>query len=1268
MMLRSIAELSEMLLVVAMLGLANYGLAADLSGTPQGWLGVIVQDAPEVVAKALGMNKPLGALITQVQPDSPAAAAGLRAGDIILGYDRQAVNTAAELLARVSATMAGKAVELVVLRDGRRFSGNIKIAALPASEQAQAAATTATPSKAPQPRSVDKPVQEPIQVPGRAAKPADSTPQSSTLSTQAVPEQRQTPTVTAVPPKASQSLPAATKPTQEKAQVPASTSGPAVGPRGWLGVAVQNTPETLIKEALGVNMSVGALVTKVVPGSPAAAADLRAGDIILFYEEQPIRTAEDLVARTGATAVGKVVKIKWLRNSQVKESNATIAAMPSEQQVQAFTETPGVPQLRIETGLHTVAIKRIAVDAAGRWLVTVAEDKTARVWDLSDGRLLTILRVPVGTGDAGKLYAAALSPDGATVAVGGYDGFIYLFERANGQLKRRLSGLAGGVNHLVFSPDSRYLVATLWGSKNGMRVYRTADWREVARDSNYGSDSYWAAFSPDGRLVTSCLDGFIRLYDRDFRLKAKRKVPGGKDPFGLTFSPDGKHLAVGFSDAPAIAVLDGRNLRLRYVPDIKGLDNGDLAAVAWSADGTTLYAGGKYDDENGMNLILAWDQGGRGARRHFAAPTSNTLMTLWPLADGGLVYGAADPALGLLDSGGKPRWERNPEQVDYRAVFRDGFVFSRDGLSVQFSLVSGGKHLARFDLKTRNLTLDSQPDSGLTPALTEAPGLTVTDWFNTYSPKLNDQPLALKKYEMSRRLAIAPDNQTFLLGTDWYLRLFDRKGQESWNIPVPGVAWGVNISGDGRLALAAFGDGTLRWYRLKDGVELLALFPHPDGKRWVAWTPSGYFMASPGGETLIGWHLNRGQDQTPDFFSAGQFRNYYYRPDIVERVLVSLDEAEAIRLANAETETLTPPPTLVTALPPVVELLAPSDGTAITQNPVTLRYRLRSPTDAPVSNIKVLLDGRPVADPRALVRVKEEGDTQILQVEVPPRDVELSLLAENRHGASQPATVRLRWQGTASTEFVIKPKLYALVIGVSRYDQGTIPTLSYPSKDAQDFSVALKRQEGGLYREVVVKILTDARKDAILEGLDWLERQTTSNDVAMLFLAGHGLNDANGSYYFLPADADPERLKVTAVPYHSLRETLSNLPGKALFFVDTCHAGNILGTRRGVTDIDQVVIDLTSAENGAVVFAASTGKQYALEDPAWGNGAFTKALVEGLDGQADYLGKGQITINMLNLYVAERVKELTTNRQTPTVRWPGTVTTDFPVALKRQRP
>ena len=256
------------------------------------------------------------------------------------------------------------------------------------------------------------------------------------------------------------------------------------------------------------------------------------------------------------------------------------------------------------------------------------------------------------------------------------------------------------------------------------------------------------------------------------------------------------------------------------------------------------------------------------------------------------------------------------------------------------------------------------------------------------------------------------------------------------------------------------------------------------------------------------------------------------------------------------------------------------------------------------------------------------------------------------------------WVQTAKAdEFDAKPKLYVLAVGESVYEKPEL-RLNYAAKDARDFSVAMQAQKGGLYRDVEVRLLTDAPKDDIEDGLEWLRRQVTTRDVGVIFLAGHGVDDSSGMYYFLPANADLDRLMRTGLVFSDLKNTVLSIAGKAVLFVDTCHSGNVMGTRRGVTDINQVVNELASVENGAVVFTASTGRQFSLEDAQWQNGAFTKALVEAIGGKADYNGKGKVTINMLELYLSERVKELTNGQQTPATSKPDTVP-DFPFAMKR---
>src|SRR5262245_7603255 len=97
-----------------------------------------------------------------------------------------------------------------------------------------------------------------------------------------------------------------------------------------------------------------------------------------------------------------------------------------EERVQArFPDQQG-KFVAIETGMHVTDVMDADVDAAETFAVSVSQDKTARVWSLLDGKQLAVLRVP-GAGSAGQLFAVAVAPRGDLVAVGGYEGGVYVF-------------------------------------------------------------------------------------------------------------------------------------------------------------------------------------------------------------------------------------------------------------------------------------------------------------------------------------------------------------------------------------------------------------------------------------------------------------------------------------------------------------------------------------------------------------------------------------------------------------------------------------------------------------------------------------------------------------------------------------------------------------------------------------------------------------------------------------------------------------------------
>ena len=562
--------------------------------------------------------------------------------------------------------------------------------------------------------------------------------------------------------------------------------------------------------------------------------------------------------------------------------------------------------LRIEPGMHTAQLTRIGTDAACKLMVTGSLDKTARLWALpEDGRasprLLRTLRVPIGDGDAGKIYAVALSPDGRWVAAGGWDAHfavdktlgVYIFEASTGRLVTRLGQLGNVIDHLTFSPDGSRLAATLFGGE-GMRLWETSSWRLLAEDKDYGGKgSFDAAFDGGSRLYTVAFDGLIRRYSADGKLEAKAAAHGNGMPFSVAVHPNGAKLAIAFSDTAAVEVYDARTLEWLYAADTSGIEDGDLSKAAWSADGARLYAGGRYSPPDGRRLAI-WQNEGRGARSQLPL-SRNTVMQLLPCGDG-IAAGAQDPAFGLIAADGTKRIWQEDVSAGMRNKRGDALTLSADGKLVRFGLGKGTGQPILFNLGAFELTDAPEALAGLSAA--KISGLAVSNWEKGEFPKLNGNFLPLENYEESLSLAIAPDGSRFTLGTAFWLRTFAADGTQIWKKPIPGEARAVNISGDARLVAAAFEDGTIRWCRFSDGEELLALFVHAKDRRYVAWTPKGYYAASPGAENLIGWHVNRGWDRAPDFFSAARFYEHFDRPDIVKRVLDDLDEDTAIAEAN----------------------------------------------------------------------------------------------------------------------------------------------------------------------------------------------------------------------------------------------------------------------------------------------------------------------------------------------------------------------------------
>lgn len=925
---------------------------------------------------------------------------------------------------------------------------------------------------------------------------------------------------------------------------------------------------------------------------------------------------------------------------------------------------PQQPFLRIEAGMHIAAAFSVSFSADGKMMATASSDHTVRLWNIADGALIRVLRPPVNDEMGGETRKAALSPDGKLLATSGPSGeddrygkkaYLYIFDTATGAIVQRAGPLADNIQDIEFSHDGQHLAAGL--VNNGIHLWKAPFNAPPLSDDSFGDYRQVTDvdFDREGLLLAAAEDGTVRIYDMNLQALAKATLPHNASPQSISVSPDRARLAVGYGGEPRIDILSLPDFKPMPRPDLSFAGFGDLGQVAWSADGETLYASGTYYDAALDKFqLFAFDAKGTGAAR-IVGDTQGNVLDLVATNPRGAIYVSGDPAIIGIDGNS---FARGPAAADMSNKLGEHFLVSQDGTSVRFKADYAGNDPWLFDAVKLKLSPSREAPSGyLKP---DVSSLNIGNWEDSREPTLNGGPLPMFPDDFSHAVAVAPDKKSFLHATSDYLIRFDPQGGVLWRQPAPAEGWGANISGDGKLALAAFGDGTIRWYRMADGEPLLSLFMHRASKRWIAWTPKGYYTASPGGEDLIGWVVN-GKDwtNTPTFYPASRFRDTYYRPDVVERVLTLRNEAEALEEAGGAggqqpVEAL---------LPASVTISNPGPTIETESRDVTLTYALASPTGREVTRIEARIDGRPIAT-RGVSESSAYplGEDLELTITVPPRNAELSIVAYIGDQPGVAATIPVIWKGPSNEPK--KGNLVALLAGVSDYEDAAM-RLNYAAKDALDLATALKAQEGVFYDTVEVVTLTDreATKGAIEKHLALLKKKVTENDTALVFFAGHGMTDAAHDFYYLSADAtmDPDLLEASAVQGRLIRMSLAAIPGRVVLMMDTCRSGAGI---TGAVDMSRAANDMAQDTAGIVMFASSQGREDSLESHAWENGAFTEALLSIIDDASVYGEDGRLSIPELEEAVTVRVGDLTEGRQNAGMTKYGSTPRFFIAALK----
>ena len=207
-----------------------------------------------------------------------------------------------------------------------------------------------------------------------------------------------------------------------------------------------------------------------------------------------------------------------------------------------------------ERGMHSMALS-----PDGDILASGSEDMTIRLWDMHTGEHKKTL-----SGHQHRVYSVAFSPDGKTLASGSDDNTVRLWDVDTGETERILTGHAGefegldngpssveGVKSVAFSPDGKTLA-----SGGGDNVIHLWDIGTGKRKKTLVGHTHWAfslAFSPDGKtLASGSVDSDIRLWDPQTGQHKKTLTGHGNWVRSIAFSSDGKTLVSGSDDGSVL--------------------------------------------------------------------------------------------------------------------------------------------------------------------------------------------------------------------------------------------------------------------------------------------------------------------------------------------------------------------------------------------------------------------------------------------------------------------------------------------------------------------------------------------------------------------------------------------------------------------------------------------------------------------------------------------------------------------------------------------
>lgn len=921
----------------------------------------------------------------------------------------------------------------------------------------------------------------------------------------------------------------------------------------------------------------------------------------------------------------------------------------------------GQTRLVIDPQAHYGIVNDLTFTSNGKNLISVSDDKTIRIWDIESGILDRTLRTYAGAGVEGAIYALAISPDDRFLAIGGYfeTNEIRIVDLKKSSDVVILSGHNNVITSIEFSKDGLQLASAdvtgtikLWDVSylNGQLVAK------LNQDlTGHKAQVYDISFSPNGeKLVSASYDGSLKLWD----------LTGVKPSFDMrmhldkvytcAFSSDGKWIVSGGNKGKAI-IWDGRGVFKKYLTSLDEPIN-DITIVQ---DNVILAASKGYrfslSNTTDMKVLAA------PFSKVSASAISNTNLAALAGGNNGsiIVYDLAksEPVQIFRNKSTLPK-KIGLSNDGSIALNLDGKGFTRE--------VNLSNLTYSWDINSKTIyNTETHEDNGYT--LSPVDKYTLSTGFKgvvKMNPRVDGR---LRSYSIINEGTIA-------VGGDYSFKLYTREGI------LKGELKGFNgaitsIASSNNKIIAVCADQTVRIWNLKSTELLASIFLAPKGE-WICWTPQGYYEASSGGEKYMGWQVDESATSMSRFYKSSVFASKFHKPETVKQTIQlgsftiaeeKLKVEEAVKEEEVKAEEIAKKKELIKNAPSIRWITPELISTIHNQGKYSIKAMVKSTSK--INMVKILVNGRPYPKNRGVAIPKSVGEfdlliEQDLILNSVVNDVRIFVSNEDAKLVSEKRIINLEGvdnRGAGRSLQVInysdRPDLHILSIGVSDYANSDYD-LNYADDDAESISKVFKTLGTQAYKDIKVTTLLneDADKASIVNAFSALKSIVQPKDMVVVFIASHGINN-KGEFFLLPHDADLINAPEIVVSWEDITNTLSHLPSNVLVMIDACRSGQ-LGVNLSKYDANntEALRNATNDENGLVLMAAATGSESALETSDWGHGAFTLAVLEGIEkGKADIKPDGTIFLRELDFYVSERTIELTNNAQHPTTQKPSTI-------------